>query len=316
MKQKEKTGVVCFGDWHGNTEFALEQLERTKSHISDSYFVHVGDFGIWGLPYDTDMLQVAGDELVEKLDAAKNTEEYRKVLDDYEVLTGFVHEVDKWLKNNDQILYVVLGNHENYLELNDSFGFSGFYVNEGKIEHGRIRTWGDHHEVVEPFPAFDGQGFITSPLYSNIRIIPRTHYWEWGGVKFASLGGANSIDKGYRVLGLSWWEEEEITAKQVESLNGVHADVLITHDCTAETAKKLHRDFQENAPSSQSALWVGEAQKITGARIVVSGHHHMRSTVKHDTYRNICLSADVTKMPSREQLFIGNCCRLDFGSIK
>ena len=32
MKKKEKTGVVCFGDWHGNTEFALEQLERTKSH--------------------------------------------------------------------------------------------------------------------------------------------------------------------------------------------------------------------------------------------------------------------------------------------
>lgn len=37
--------VMAFGDWHANTEFAVEQL-MSRAGEADVY-VHVGDFGIW-----------------------------------------------------------------------------------------------------------------------------------------------------------------------------------------------------------------------------------------------------------------------------
>jgi hypothetical protein len=46
----------------------------------------------------------------------------------------------------------------------------------------------------------------------------------------AVLGGANSIDREYRVDGVSWWQQESITSADLEALGSAHADVMIGHD--------------------------------------------------------------------------------------
>lgn len=41
-------GAVFFGDWHGDTYFAIKALERAIERYPDiDVFYHVGDFGIW-----------------------------------------------------------------------------------------------------------------------------------------------------------------------------------------------------------------------------------------------------------------------------
>jgi predicted phosphodiesterase len=74
----------------------------------------------------------------------------------------------------------------------------------------------------------DGQRRLTD----RIAHLPRGYRWEWGGVRFLALGGAHSVDRPYRVPGISWWPEETISRGDVSRvMAGGPADVLVSHDC-------------------------------------------------------------------------------------
>ena len=45
-----------------------------------------------------------------------------------------------------------------------------------------------------------------------------------------AMGGADSVDKNQRTSGLNWWEDERITEKDIEGINGYY-DYVITHCC-------------------------------------------------------------------------------------
>lgn len=62
--------------------------------------------------------------------------------------------------------------------------------------------------------------------------LPRGSRWEWEGLRFCALGGATSLDRGARQVGLSWWPQEAITATQAATVvDEGTTDVLLTHDC-------------------------------------------------------------------------------------
>lgn len=66
----------------------------------------------------------------------------------------------------------------------------------------------------------------------NLWHIPRGFRWTWHGETFLGCGGAHSVDRPWRRLGISWWPEETITEQDVERcVAGGPADWLITHDC-------------------------------------------------------------------------------------
>ncbi len=78
--------VRVFGDWHGNVQFALNQIERgLREGITT--FVHVGDFGLWpfGIPRD------------------QWTTRY-----------GFVREIQTLLEEHGAVLGFIDGNHEDF----------------------------------------------------------------------------------------------------------------------------------------------------------------------------------------------------------
>ena len=59
-------------------------------------------------------------------------------------------------------------------------------------------------------------------------------------------GGANSIDKAWRIDGESWWKEEEITQEDVlnftRNLKGrTHLDMILSHDCPAEVSQIISK---------------------------------------------------------------------------
>jgi hypothetical protein len=106
--------------------------------------------------------------------------------------------------------------------------------------------------------------------------------WTWCGVHFGALGGAFSIDRAYRRLGVSWWPTETITDEDVAHLGEEPLDVLLTHDAPQGinvegvdiwTAK-------DDVDSVANRQRVERARRATSPRILLHGHYHLRhSTV-------------------------------------
>jgi hypothetical protein len=95
------------------------------------------------------------------------------------------------------VLYFVDGNHEDHLRLS------------------RYPISADGLRWLRPNIAHIPRGFRTA-LQS--------------GLRFAALGGANSVDVGHRLAGSSWWTEESITEADLAALGEGHADVMVGHD--------------------------------------------------------------------------------------
>lgn len=57
------------------------------------------------------------------------------------------------------------------------------------------------------------------------------------------IGGAQSIDKAYRVEDFSWWPDEELSIKELGCLTDLYIErkprIMVTHDCPEEVATAI-----------------------------------------------------------------------------
>lgn len=120
-------------------------------------------------------------------------------------------------------IYALPGNHENY----DSW------------------EW-----YLENFPK-DSQGFTY--IRHNLKITPKVHFWEWDNTKFATIGGAASVDKDWRLRedglygGKSWWHQELLVDADIDAIDPTKpVDVVLSHDASNDTpwGFKLIPDMQ------------------------------------------------------------------------
>jgi Icc-related predicted phosphoesterase len=99
-------------------------------------------------------------------------------------------------------LYFVPGNHEDYNQIDE--------WNE-TLPKNR-----DGHIEVEP----------------NLFYAGKVNSWEWEGKKFASVGGAYSIDRKWRRLNESWWRQETLTDEEENAAVDLgKVNYLFSHDC-------------------------------------------------------------------------------------
>lgn len=172
------TKILIAGDWHKNT-MAASLVLSFYAEIKTIY--QVGDFGLW-----------PGESGVK-----------------------FLQNINDVLASNDQMLYVVLGNHDDYNQAKDFME-----AEDGWLQHGTLHL-------------------------DRIRFAPRSHVWQLNGKTFASLGGAGSIDRNLRVEGESWWCDEEITSSDVEQLKSklfdaglFGIDYFLSHEAPAGLHRK------------------------------------------------------------------------------
>jgi predicted phosphodiesterase len=235
--------VGVAGDWHGSQmwgEVALDQFAAAGIYR----VLHAGDFGFWPTQRGTD----------------------------------FIEGIQKTLEKNNQILYVTLGNHEDYVQVNTF--------------------------VAHP----DMSGFVYNPTFPNILVATRGARWEWEGVSFVSLGGAASIDFEGRTEGINWWKEERITLGDVyRTIQDGHADVMIAHDsATGVNLFGSHREERSNWSAKaleyadQSRAMMRQAVDGVKPDIFFHGHYHhyldtqvhFNDGVEDYSYRNVSLGKD------------------------
>lgn len=127
------------------------------------------------------------------------------------------------------------------------------------------------------------------PITENIIHLPRNFRWEWDGISFLALGGAQSIDEGFRVPGRDFFPEERIT--QTEAYTAMiegKANVMFTHDAPstipnpitddpygqAQAAKAFGEDILAKCKSHQDLL--SAIVSIVRPEYLFHGHYHLR----------------------------------------
>lgn len=183
------------------------------------------------------------------------------VLGDFGFLsTGSRHELDRLrlltmqLESRDMFLYVTGGNHEGYPALQRLFP---------------LDEWGYRR------------------LSRRIIWLPRG--WRGttaAGTVVASLGGANSINRGRRNPSVSghvatWHPEEQITEHDLEMLGSDPVDILLGHDAPISKALKRHTARQRRAWTPDGLAYAATGQAMfhrsvhqVRPKLVLSGHYH------------------------------------------
>jgi Icc-related predicted phosphoesterase len=241
------------GDWHGNTGWAKRVL-TAFNELGIKHIFQLGDFGIWG-----------------GHDGA-----------------SYVRKINKWLTQNDQILYVTPGNHEDYVRINSS--------------------------------PFSEDGTQQYQWYDRIKLLPRGFRGEFIStnktVSWVSLGGANSIDFKGRREGISWWREESITFADVyKVIEGGEADLMFCHDAPAGVPMSYDRKSldagwhpDEVRYSNSGREMLRTAVDAVKPEVLFHGHFHIYQDINtelgviggSDSYklRSIGLNMDDSKNSS------------------
>jgi len=192
---------------------------------------------------------------------------------------NYLRDVNHAVDTYGQDLYVVPGNHEHWpsLCIGSALGFDDS----------------------------DEDGFLVTPHYPRLHVAPRVNTWEWDGLLYASLSGANSIDFQHRTEGRSWWPEESPTDDHVDALvdavDGRRVDVLFTHDAPLDAieALNLYPSGSNHDWSPQAIAYARESSRVVASarsrllpRIHVCGHHHVRRSCLIDGTQVVILSDD------------------------
>ena len=107
------------------------------------------------------------------------------------------------------------------------------------------------------------------------------------------MGGADSIDKDARVMGIDWFPEEIITQKDVYDLPDAKMDIVISHTCPTEFQAGLDRKlptwrlekFQD--PSRHALSYVLNFYKPS---LWFFGHYHVYVEGKFENTKWTCLN--------------------------
>lgn len=124
-------------------------------------------------------------------------------------------------------------------------------------------------------------------IRTNLFHIPRG-YWN-NGVLF--IGGANSIDKGFRIEGRDWFGEESLSYGQIERLlsnnNPVHT--IISHECPLYAWERIfsyHIYEHINTVTKDLNLILAHFNP----KRWIFGHHHISLTKEIDGCLYTCLN--------------------------
>lgn len=181
----------------------------------------------------------------------------------------FMESVNDRLKRHSMVMIITLGNHEDYDLL------------EAMLQ-----------------PSKYDSNFLQLPEYDHLFFAARGQHWNWDGIEYCSLGGANSINKNSLKPHINWWPQESITLSDLYRINeGGSADIMLTHDCpegvpilgaldSSDSNSKWPLRALEYAQESRRNLRV--AVDTVKPELLLHGHYHVNAdfTVELTDLRN------------------------------
>lgn len=152
----------------------------------------------------------------------------------------------------------------------------------------------ENFDIIEEIPIINNwHGGKVQFISEDIIHLMRGQVYELEGKRFFVFGGGNSIDKQWRIPGVSWWEKEMPSEDEyvegMRNLEGVdyEVDYVLTHTCPGHIAHMLVSEVYTGEEELQN-YFDDISQKIEFT-MWYFGHWHMDQT--EDLYQ--CLWDDI-----------------------
>lgn len=185
--------------------------------------------------------------------------------------------------------------------IGDTHGNFDVYLNIIKDAHESIHV-GDFGIGFRPNPThkydITAHKFIRGNhdwLYGctkELNWIPDGHYDADKEIFF--VGGAYSIDRGYRTEGIDWWADEELSyddlEKFIDDYEKIKPRIVVSHECPDWLTKHFDINYYEIPSRTRKAfetMW-----NIHKPELWVFGHWHLNFDKVFDKTRFICLNAN------------------------
>lgn len=178
---------------------------------------------------------------------------------------GFLAAVDFWCHTaNIRRVYVCPGNHEHWGELTRRFA---------------------------------GQPGQAVQLTRVVWTLPRGYRFTVGGKQWMAFGGAASLDREFRIPGITWWPEEAPTDADVNNaIAGGPVAVLLTHEAVNGGSQEVENILAGNplawpwealAYSNQSRERVTRVWETLHPEVLAHGHLHIKGEVTLPTGQRV-----------------------------
>ena len=117
----------------------------------------------------------------------------------------------------------------------------------GKKNYVTLWVDGNHenHSMLDKMKVSEWNGGKVHFINDSVIHLMRGQVYNINGIKIFTFGGADSIDKGHRIEGKSWWRREmPSNTEYEEGLDNLEkcnfqVDVVISHDCSQRVFEKL-----------------------------------------------------------------------------
>lgn len=186
---------------------------------------------------------------------------------------------------------------DDYLIILVDFGFvwDGGHRDKWGQDLLRSKPWttlfidGNHdcHPLIWEFPKKEMFGGIVREINDSIFYLERGELYTIDGYTFLTLGGAESIDRQYRIPGVDWWATESIRVEDyqraVDNVNQLRIsnqplDFVLTH-CAPDL---IEPQIGEYILKTQSSNRLGDlAYNIPPFKSWFFGHYHVDAEYRH-----------------------------------
>ena len=163
------------------------------------------------------------------------------------------------IKNPNTDIYFADGNHENF-----------DYLDELIDTNGRKNP-------------------IELPGFKNVFYMPRASVFKLpDGRNVMFMGGALSIDKDSRIIGNTWWHQEEIQRRDMEDLPDIKIDIMITHTLPSQCYTYIKGQIK-SVYNDNSCRWLDIIFDEYRPKKWYFGHMHLSKNFIHRGTSFTCL---------------------------
>ena len=216
-------------------------------------------------------------------------------------LDYFVETKGKDLTRNDYV--IILGDFGMLFSADTNYGY--FYEEirlreyfEEKYPWTTLFVDGNHENFVhlKKFRRQKWNGGYVSFLTEHCIWLRRGQIYTIDGSTFLTIGGAYSIDKAWRAPLISWWADEAITKRDINTAKknlakyGNKVDYILTHCAPTpihQTIAKQEKysDYSHGSkPDSENEALLQEINEIADFKKWYFGHYHINRTFEGGKY--------------------------------